>query len=77
MPQFTKQKTKVHVHLTNSEHSSAHGGQVLIDALCRRFGIDLSERAKHGAMIDTGFLPFAAPTARTAPGFPICRAIWP
>ena len=26
----------------------------------------------HGATIDTGFLPFAAPTARTAAGLPIC-----
>ena len=31
----------------------------------------------HGAMIDTGFRPFAAPTARAAPGLPICFAISP
>src|SRR6478736_1394016 len=30
-----------------------------------------------GATIDTGFLPFAAPTARAAPGLPICLAICP
>jgi Transposase DDE domain group 1 len=61
MPQFTKQKTKVHVHLTNSEHSSAHGGQVLIDALCRRFDLwkhlqeepSLDPRTRRGA----GFSP--------------------
>ena len=29
----------------------------------------------HGATIDTGFLPVAAPTARMASGFPICLAI--
>ncbi len=30
-----------------------------------------------GAMIEIGFLPLAAPTARTAVGLPICRAIAP
>ena len=30
----------------------------------------------HGATIDIGFFPFAAPTARTALGLPICMAIW-
>src|SRR5262249_52476227 len=29
----------------------------------------------HGATIEIGFLPLAAPTARTASGLPICRAI--
>ena len=28
-------------------------------------------------MIEIGFLPFAAPTARTAAGLPTCSAIWP
>jgi DNA polymerase-3 subunit epsilon len=32
------------------------GSPASLDALCRRFGIDLSERAKHGAMIDTKLL---------------------
>jgi DNA polymerase III subunit epsilon len=32
------------------------GAGASLDALCRRFGIDLSERAKHGAMIDTRLL---------------------
>src|SRR3974390_760389 len=39
MPAFTKRKTKLHLQLTNSDHASAHGGQVLVDALCRRFGL--------------------------------------
>jgi len=39
MALFSKGKTKLHLHLTNSEHASAHGGQVLIDALCRRFDL--------------------------------------
>jgi len=30
-----------------------------------------------GTMIDTGFLPFAAPTARVARGLPSCFASWP
>ena len=32
------------------------GAPASLDALCRRFGIDLSERAKHGALIDTRLL---------------------
>jgi DNA polymerase-3 subunit epsilon len=32
------------------------GASASLDALCRRFGIDLSERAKHGALIDTRLL---------------------
>ena len=39
MPAYTKRKTKFHLHLTNSHHATAHGGQVLVDALCRRFGL--------------------------------------
>lgn len=39
MPLFTKQKSRLHIQLTNSEQATAHGGQVLIDALCRRFGL--------------------------------------
>src|ERR1035441_1496587 len=39
MPAFTKRKTKLHLHLTNSNQATAHGGQVLIDAFCRRFGL--------------------------------------
>jgi DNA polymerase-3 subunit epsilon len=32
------------------------GSPASLDALCRRFGIDLSERTKHGALIDTRLL---------------------
>lgn len=39
MPLYTKQKTKLHLQVTNSDQATAHGGQVLIDALCRRFGL--------------------------------------
>lgn len=39
MPLYTKQKTKLHLQLTNCDHASAHGGQVLIEALCRRFDL--------------------------------------
>lgn len=39
MPLFTKRKTKLHIELTNSEQASAHGGQILIDAVCRRFNL--------------------------------------
>ena len=39
MPAFTKQKSNLHLELTNSNQATAHGGQVLVDALCRRFGL--------------------------------------
>ena len=39
MPAFTKRKTKLHIQLTNSDQATAHGGQLLVDALCRRFGL--------------------------------------
>jgi hypothetical protein len=39
MAAFTKRKTKLHLQLTNSDQASAHGGQLLVDALCRRFGL--------------------------------------
>ncbi len=32
------------------------GSPASLDALCRRFGIDLTERVKHGALIDTRLL---------------------
>lgn len=63
MPAFTKRKTKLHVRLTNSDHATAHGGQLLVDALCRRFGLwekihaepSLEVRKRTGA----GFSPVA------------------
>ena len=32
------------------------GSQVNLDALCRRFGVDLSRRTKHGALLDSELL---------------------
>lgn len=59
MPAFTKRKTKLHVHLTNSDQATAHGGQLLIDAFCRRFG--LWERVHQEPSLD--------PRKRTSAGF--------
>src|SRR5512137_854318 len=64
MPLFTKRKTKLHLQVTNSDQATAHGGQVLVDALCRRFGLwkrihdepALEVRKRTGA----GFSPVAA-----------------
>ena len=39
MPAFHKQNTRYHFQYTNSDHATAHGGQVLVDGLCRRFGL--------------------------------------
>jgi hypothetical protein len=63
MPVFTKRKSKLHIQLTNSDQATAHGGQVLIDALCRRFDLwkhihdepSLDPRQRTGA----GFSPVA------------------
>jgi len=63
MTAFTKRKTKLHVQLTNSDQATAHGGQLLIDAFCRRFGLwqrihderSLDPRKRTGA----GFSPVA------------------
>src|ERR1019366_6281259 len=63
MAAVTKRKTKRHLQLTNSNQATAHGGQVLVDALCRRFGLwkrlhqepSLDPRQRTGA----GFSPVA------------------
>ena len=63
MAAFTKRKTKLHIQLTNSDQATAHGGQLLIDAFCRRFGLwqrlhdepSLEVRKRTGA----GFSPVA------------------
>ena len=63
MPAYTKQKSKLHLQLTNSDQATAHGGQVLVDAFCRRFGLwkrihdepSLDPRKRTGA----GFSPVA------------------
>jgi hypothetical protein len=60
MPQFTKRKSKLHLQLTNSDQATAHGGQVLVDALCRRF--DLWKRVQNEPAMD--------PRKRTGAGFP-------
>ena len=39
MAAITKRKTKLHLQITNSDQATAHGGQVLVDALCRRAGL--------------------------------------
>ena len=39
MPAIRKRKTKLHFTFTNSDHATAHGGQILVDALCRRFDL--------------------------------------
>src|ERR1017187_10057500 len=36
MAAITKRKTKLHLQITNSDKANDHGGQVLVDALCRR-----------------------------------------
>src|SRR6516225_1678054 len=63
MPAFTKQKSKLHLQLTNSDHASAHGGQVLVDALCRRFGlwkrIHQEPALEHRVRTGAGFSPVA------------------
>lgn len=63
MPAFRKQKSRLHLALTDADQASAHGGQVLIDALCRRFDLwrqldqlpGLDPRKRTGA----GFFPSA------------------
>ena len=63
MPLFTKQKSKLHIEITNSDQATAHGGQILVDALCRRAGLwkriheepSLEVRKRTGA----GFSPVA------------------
>jgi len=39
MPGFTKRKSKLHLQITNSDAATAHGGQVLVDSICRRFDL--------------------------------------
>ena len=75
MAAVTKRKTKLHIRLTNSDQATAHGGQVLIDALCRRFGLwqrvqqesSLDPRKRTGA----GFAPAAPLKAGPSPPRPV------
>jgi hypothetical protein len=59
VPAFSKRKTKLHLQLTNSNQATAHGGQLLVDALCRRF--DLWKRIHAELSLD--------PRKRTSAGF--------
>src|SRR5260221_7746969 len=63
MPSFGKRTSPYHLEFTNSEQATAHGGQILVDALCRRFHLwskiacrpVLDPRTRKGA----GFAPQA------------------
>ena len=63
MAAITKRKTKLHLRITHSDQATAHGGQVLVDALCRRASLwtrihdepALEVRKRTGA----GFFPVA------------------
>ena len=63
MPAFTKRKSKLHLWLTNSDQATAHGGQILVDALCRRFElwkrIDQDPALEHRVRTGAGFSPAA------------------
>jgi hypothetical protein len=39
VPAIRKQKSKLHCTLTATDQATAHGGQLLVDALCRRFDL--------------------------------------
>jgi hypothetical protein len=63
VPAIRKQKSKLHCTLTATDQATAHGGQLLVDALCRRF--DLWQRLDALPGLDprrrqsTGFAPSA------------------
>ena len=59
MASFTKRKSKLHLQLTNCDQASAHGGQVLVDSLCRRFNLWEHLQAE----------PSLDPRKRTSSGF--------
>ena len=60
---FTKRNTRFSFRVTNSDQASAHGGQVLVDALCRRFGlwkkVDAAPKLDPRTRKDQGFSPRA------------------
>lgn len=64
MRAIRKQKSKLHYTFTHSDQATCHGGQVLVDALCRRF--DLWRRLDQIDALDprlrktSGFAPSAA-----------------
>lgn len=61
MPAIRKRKTKLHFSFTNSDQATAHGGQVLVDALCRRFDlwkkVDQIESLDPRSRKSSGFAP--------------------
>ena len=63
MPAIHKQKSKLHASLTHSDQASSHGGQLLVEAVCRRF--DLWRKLDQIESLDTrvrktsGFAPSA------------------
>ncbi len=63
MALFRKHRSPFKIELTNSDQATAHGGQLLIDAFCRRFG--LWQRIAHEPLLDPrrrkslGFAPEA------------------
>jgi hypothetical protein len=63
VPAYTKRKSNLHLLLTNSDQATAHGGQVLVDALCRRFGlwkrIHENPALEHRKRTGAGFAPVA------------------
>jgi hypothetical protein len=64
VPAVRKRKSRLHLTLTNSDQATAHGGQVLVDGLCR--GFDLWRKLEAIASVDprrrktSGFAPSAA-----------------
>jgi hypothetical protein len=60
---FKKRKTKFKLQLTNSDQASAHGGQILVEAMCQRFGlwrrIKDCKHLDHRKRQDRGFSPEA------------------
>lgn len=45
---YRKRKTRYEIELTGDGRATAHGGQVLVDALCRRFGLWRRIAEMHG-----------------------------
>lgn len=63
MAAFTKRTSKLHLLLNHSDQARAHGGQVLVEALCRRFGlwkrIQEEPALEHRKRTGAGFAPVA------------------
>lgn len=63
MPAVHKQKPSLKFTFTNSDKATCHGGQVLVDALCRRFNLwhklDEIQALDHRKRKTSGFAPSA------------------